>query len=118
MTPAAVHLRTAPPDARHPMERIYQANNLPEAYLLRGLLAQAGIDVRIFNENAQGAMGEIPFTQAYPELWLADMGRRDEALAIIAGYEHNSTVSRDCPCCGEENPQTFELCWHCGKQLP
>lgn len=99
------------------MQRLYQASNLPEAYLLQGLLQQAGIEVMILNENAQGALGEIPFTHAYPELWLATPKLFTEAMAIIAGYETNSTAPRRCPYCGEENPQTFEICWHCARQF-
>ena len=51
------------------MYKLYAAANLQEAYLILHRLEHANISARIFNEHAQGALGEIPFTHAYPELW-------------------------------------------------
>jgi len=97
------------------MQRLFIAAHLPEAYLVHGLLTQAGIAARVFNEYAQGAMGELPPTGVHPEVWIEDV--RDQALArhIIERYEHARTItgSRVCPACGEENPAGFEVCWHC-----
>ena len=39
------------------MRRLCSAANLPEAYLLKQLLEQAGIEARVFNEHAQGGLG-------------------------------------------------------------
>lgn len=101
------------------MKRVYQAANLQEAYLLAGLLAGEGIETRIFNENAQGALGEIPFPQAYPELWVANDAQARRAAELIEAWERQgpSGESRACPRCGEVNPKTFELCWVCGRPL-
>ena len=54
------------------MKKIYSAATLPDAHLVRGLLGQAGIEAKVFNEKLQGGMGEIPFTHAYPEVWIID----------------------------------------------
>jgi hypothetical protein len=101
------------------MIKIYSASNLPEAHLLLNLLEQAGISARILNNFAQGASGEIPFEQAYPQLWLED--ERDTALAekIICKYEATPVEPewRFCRNCGERNPANFELCWQCGKEF-
>ena len=51
-----------------PMLKIYTAPTLPDAHLVRGVLAQGGIDARVFNENAQSVKGEIPFDQAWTEV--------------------------------------------------
>jgi len=98
---------------------IYSAENLQEAYLMVGLLQQAGIEVTLKNENLQGAIGEIPFTHTYPELHLLD--ERDETLArkIITEYESSREHLKiiTCPACGEENPANFPSCWACETQL-
>ncbi len=101
------------------MVRIYSAANLPEAYLLLGLLAEAGIRARVLNEYAQGGMGEIPFPNACPEIWVEREGDRERALAIVRDYERrsNELQSVDCGACGEENPSSFETCWRCGAPL-
>jgi Putative prokaryotic signal transducing protein len=98
--------------------RFCSAANLPEAHLLVGLLAQAGIEARVFNEHAQGGLGEIPFTQAWPEIWLED--ERDVALAekVLAQYECTADhAPRRCTACGEQNPGNFDVCWQCGAPL-
>ena len=101
------------------MLKIYSAANLPEAHLLLNLLQQAGISAQILNSYAQGASGEIPFEQAYPQIWLED--ERDKFLAekIISKYESTSPNTEWIYCrkCGERNPANFELCWLCRKDF-
>ena len=52
------------------MKRIYSAASLPEAHLILHRLQEKGIPARVFNENAHGGVGELPFTHAYPEIWI------------------------------------------------
>lgn len=101
------------------MYRLYQAANLQEAHLLLHQLADADIRARIFNEYAQGALGDIPFPNAYPEIWLYDEGDLEAARDIISQFEHRPAPQGTlrCPTCGEENPDNFETCWHCGTTL-
>ncbi|UCH54187.1 MAG: DUF2007 domain-containing protein [Pseudomonadota bacterium] len=102
------------------MQKLYSAANLAEAYLVRELLARAGIAVRVFNEHAQGGLGEIPFTQAFPELWIENSGDATRALEVVREYEHalhDARPARRCTVCAEENPASFELCWRCGALL-
>jgi len=101
------------------MRRIYQARDLQQAHLLLHRLQQAGIRARVFNENAQGAIGQIPFTDTYPELWLEREADRERAEALIREFEAEPVVEGEvrCPHCGESHPANFELCWHCGRSL-
>jgi hypothetical protein len=99
------------------MLRLYQAANLPDAYLVLHRLEQAGIAARVFNEHAQGGMGEIPFTHVYPEIWLLDPRDEPRARGVVAEYENASYIGQPTTCsnCGEENPAGFEVCWQCGS---
>ncbi|HEX7812860.1 MAG TPA: DUF2007 domain-containing protein [Burkholderiales bacterium] len=101
------------------MRKIYSAATLPDAHLVRGLLGQAGIQAKVFNENAQGGMGEIPFTHAYPEVWIVDEGDAARAREVISQFER--PVARmamlRCPACAEDNPGNFQVCWNCGEAL-
>ena len=101
------------------MVRIYSAATLPDAHFVRGLLGQAGIDARVFNENLQGGLGEIPFTHAYPEVWIVDEGDLERARDVIAQMERQApgSASMVCPRCREGNPGHFQICWNCGKEL-
>lgn len=101
------------------MLRIYKALDLPSAHLLAGLLRQAGIEARVLNENAQGGLGDIPFGEAYPEVWIAHPQDQTKARAIIADFERApvNPGSVFCQTCAEENPANFELCWNCSAKL-
>ena len=101
------------------MIRIYQAANLPQAHLVAGLLRQAGIDARVLKENAQGGLGDIPFGEAYPEVWIEHETDEVRAKEIVAEFESVPVeiASVACPVCGEENPGNFELCWKCGLRF-
>ena len=101
------------------MIRIYQAANLPQAHLLAGLLRHAGIAVRVLNENAQGGLGDIPFGEVYPEIWIEEPRDLTKASDIVKSFENAplETGCVFCRACNEENPGNFELCWNCGERL-
>jgi len=101
------------------MIRCYRAANLLEAHMIQDLLEQAGIETHVFNENAQGGVGEIPFVHTYPEIWLVDEDDLTRARDVIRDYENpvTDTSSRQCPQCGEMNPGDFQLCWNCGREI-
>lgn len=101
------------------MERLYIAGNLQEAHLLLHRLETERIEARIFNENAHGAMGELPFTHTYPEIWLVNIDDLDRAKKVVVEYERPiATVdNQKCRNCGEESPGTFEVCWQCHQEL-
>jgi hypothetical protein len=101
------------------MQRLYRAANLPEAYLLLHRLQQAGIEARVLNEHAQGGMGEIPFTHAYPEVWLIDPADVERARSMVIDFERrdSSATTVVCRFCNEESPDGFEICWRCGAGI-
>ena len=101
------------------MKKIYSAANLMEAHIMLDLLGQSGIDARLFNENAQGAAGQIPFTHAYPEVWIMKDSDLERGKIVVNNYESSPVESGVvfCRTCGEENPRNFQLCWHCGAGL-
>ena len=102
------------------MFRIYHASDLPQAYLIKRLLEDAGVPSRILNENAQGGLGEIPFTQTYPEIWLlreTDIPLAKKILQKFESTSSDSDIKQSCPACNESNPGNFETCWNCGSGL-
>ena len=101
------------------MKRLYDAADLPQAQLLIDHLAAEGIPARLFNANAQGGLGEIPFIAAYPQVWLDNERDWARARTVVEHFEQptESRPTRRCAACGEENPGEFELCWSCGTAL-
>jgi len=100
------------------MKRLCRAANLPEAHILRGLLEQAGIHSRVFNEHAQSGVGQLPVQDAWPELWVEedDVARASE---VLEAFQRTPPASgtRACAACGEDSPANFQICWNCGAQL-
>ena len=101
------------------MQRLYRAANLPDAYLLLHRLQHAGIEARVLNEHAQGGVGEIPFTHAYPEVWLVEAADVERARSVVVDFEQraSSGAAVVCPYCHEESPGSFEICWRCGAVI-
>jgi hypothetical protein len=101
------------------MFKVYSAATLPDAHMMRGLLAQAGIEARVFNENAVGGMGEIPFTHTYPEVWVVNERDLQPARDLIREFERPAANpgSVYCARCGETNPGNFQTCWNCGDDI-
>ncbi len=102
------------------MKRIHTAANLAEASLLQHILQDAGIAVHVLNTHAVGALGEIPFADAGPQLWITQPQQETYARSLIAEFHKrdHTGVERKCPACGEANPPEFDSCWNCAAVLP
>ena len=69
------------------------------AYLghLKNLLEQSGIGCIIKNEQLSGGLGEIPFLECLPELWVIRDHQLDEAQSLL---EDLAQYSSSAPACG------------------
>lgn len=89
------------------------------AYLghLKNLLEQSGIDCVLKNEQLSGGLGEIPFLECLPELWVVRDNQLSEALSLLEELARSSPSAPTwrCSACGETNEGQFAVCWHCGR---
>ncbi|MCA1926245.1 MAG: DUF2007 domain-containing protein [Thiobacillus sp.] len=100
------------------MKRVHIAPTLIDAQLAADLLGSLGIPNHIFNVNAAGALGEVPFVNAQPEIWVDDDSQAARAREILARHASmRADEEQSCPHCGETNPAHFLSCWHCGNAL-
>lgn len=70
------------------------------------------------NEYISGTVGELPFTDVWPELWLLDDACYDQANHICKQIESEvkqNNIDWSCIECGEINANSFEFCWSCGE---
>ena len=70
------------------MRKVHTAESIIEIAHLRNVLESAGIACEVRNDRLGGVVGEIPFVECWPELWvrrpgdvLRARGLIDEALA-------------------------------------
>ncbi len=101
------------------MKRVHVASTLLDAQLAADALASAGIAARLLNTHAVGALGELPFLNAQPEVWVDDDAQAARACAVLAAIQNTpASDEKACPHCGETNPGHFLSCWRCGGRLP
>jgi hypothetical protein len=101
------------------MKRVHIAPTLLDAQLAADTLSSLGIVTHIFNANAAGALGEVPFMQAQPEIWVDDDAQALRAREILADlHSMKPAQEKACPHCGERNPGNFLSCWQCRGALP
>lgn len=99
-------------------QALFVAANPVEAEIVRDYLAANGIEADIRGGYAWGAVGELPFPEAYPRLYLRREADRLRAQALIRDYEAPAPGTlRACPGCGELSPPSFSVCWSCGAAL-
>lgn len=88
------------------------------ATLFKELLEQEGIPCIIRNEQLFAALGEIPFLECFPELWVVDDEVWPRAKVLLDNWLENdiSKTSWHCSSCGERHEGQFGACWKCGTK--
>ncbi len=101
--------------------RIYSAPVLAQVANIRHILEMHGIACRIQGEYRSGAAGEIPPTEAWPELWVDDPAQLAEAQRLVDEAIRSADTAQPgwtCPSCREVNEGQFGACWNCGTSCP
>ena len=99
------------------MKRIFASVNLIEVHHAKNLLDSAGIRSIIKNELLASAIGQLPFTDCQPELWLANDGDAQRAHELLSEgplKPAEKGVMWQC-ICGEISDAQFTQCWRCAN---
>jgi hypothetical protein len=88
------------------------------AWLLRERLEREGIACLLRNEELFSAMGEIPFLECRPELWVVDDEVWPRAQLLTEAWERGDGAAESwlCAGCGERLEGQFGACWKCGRE--
>jgi hypothetical protein len=97
------------------LRKVHTAESIIEIAHLRNVLEQAGIVCYVRNERLGGAVGEIPFVECWPELWVLRNGDTLTARGLIDTARAAVVPSPDWICrrCGERVEGQFDACWQC-----
>jgi hypothetical protein len=98
---------------------VFSHRERPFAILLRERLAAEGIVCLVRNDELSTALGEIPFVECYPELWVVDDEVYPRARLLLEQWLAEVTLVQEnwrCAECGEILEGQFESCWKCGKE--
>lgn len=117
------------------MKLVYVAADLARAEIIRGMLAEEGIRALVEGEMLQAAVGDIPFTSAYPRISVEDADFEAARRIIIdsgidaappshcrtCGYDLRGLPEPRCPECGEPFDQREHFkpwkCPGCGELI-
>ena len=81
----------------------------------KNVLESEGIACRIKNEHLGSIVGEMPFVEVWPELWIINDLDFDRAQQLIEAVDAESPQEPwQCRRCREENEGQFSVCWNCG----
>ncbi|MDH3266663.1 MAG: DUF2007 domain-containing protein [Gammaproteobacteria bacterium] len=100
------------------MKKVTSTDSLVTINHYKNLLASEGIPAFIRNEHLGGILGEMPFQEVWPELWVENDLDYDRALQLI---DSNNIINESpasawrCRTCDAENEGQFSACWQCGS---
>jgi hypothetical protein len=101
------------------MERIYSNPDAAMAHLVQHALEREGIEAVVRGDRLGPSVGEVPWTHAWAEVWIADPAQRDAAMAVVKdATTPQMTTDWTCPTCGETVEGSFGSCWQCGTLRP
>lgn len=97
------------------MRKVHTAESLIEIAHLRHVLESAGIACFVRNEALTSVIGEIPFIECWPELWVVRNGDALRARGLIDEARQPDVPAPDWHCerCGELVDGRFAACWRC-----
>lgn len=99
------------------MKKVTSSQSLVTISHYRNLLGSEGIPSFIRNEYLGSIIGEMPFEEVWPELWVRNDLDYDRALQLIDSAtlaSESPTSPWRCRTCGTENEGQFAACWNCG----
>src|SRR5690625_47429 len=97
------------------MKRVYvSADGLLVGHL-QAVLEQHHIPCMVKNMYLQGAVGELPPHECWPELWVSDAADYELARRLIANVlgTDSSASPWGCAQCAEQIEGQFVQCWNC-----
>ena len=98
------------------MKKLITRSSIIEIAHYKNLLASEGIESVVRNEYLGSIVGEIPFQEVWPELWVVNDLDYDRARQLIdeSVVDESPATPWVCKACGTENEGQFAACWNCG----
>ena len=98
------------------MKKLVSSSSIIEIAHYRNLLSSEGIETVVRNEHLGSIIGEIPFLEVWPELWVVNDLEYDRAKQLIddSVVDESPKAPWRCATCGTENEGQFAACWSCG----
>ena len=98
------------------MIKVYEIFDVSRVGQMQSLLEANGIRTFIRNQYGSSVMGEVPFVEVVPQLFVLDDRDAHRAVEILQLDLPESSRREDwvCPECGVDVEGDFDRCWKCG----
>jgi len=99
--------------------KVYESFNISQVGQAASLLNSEGIETFVRNEFASSVMGEVPFVEVCPQLFILDASEEERALELLQPFAPEVPAPDwKCKKCGVEVDGPFGQCWNCGQLRP
>jgi hypothetical protein len=99
------------------MKKVTSTDSLVTINHYKNLLISEGIPAFIRNEHLAGILGEMPFQEVWPEVWVENDLDFDRARQLIDStnlVQESPESAWRCRTCEADNEGQFAACWQCG----
>lgn len=97
------------------MKLLVRCDQALQAAHIANALRAAGIACEVRNTTLSGAVGEIPWLECAPQVWVSDDLDEARARELLRELSEPATGPNwRCANCGEELGPQFGACWACG----
>lgn len=99
------------------MKKLTTSDSLVTINHYKNILQSEGIECEIRNEHLGSILGEMPFPDVWPQLWVKNDLDYDRARQLLQADAQDESPANPWRCknCGEDNEGQFAACWNCGK---
>ena len=98
------------------MKRILRCDHPLHAEHIANVLRAGGFACEVRRAALYGAVGDIPWQECAPEIWLRDDHEEPLARRLLEELSAPSTGEAwQCARCGEKLEPQFAACWQCGQ---
>ena len=99
------------------MIKVYEDFNFSRVGQVQSLLESNGIRTFLRNEFGSSVVGELPFVEVIPQLFVLEHSDLARARILIESETGGNEPGEDwlCPDCGAEVDGHFSRCWRCAE---
>lgn len=101
------------------MIKVFESFDLSHVGALASLLEAHGIRTFLKNQFSAGALGELPFVEICPQLFILEDRDLPRAKALLEEEVQDPSLGDwTCDACGTRIEAEFDACWNCGAHRP
>lgn len=100
------------------MIKVFEDFDLTTVGRYQSVLEAEGIRTWLKNQFTSSVLGEIPFVEAIPQLWILeerDLPRANDLIRQLARAGDASGTDWICGHCQSEVDAVFDRCWNCER---